>query len=233
MSDLKETLWALGVCDEIAEELERELAQIPASIERVEGTAQEAKDVIAQERITLEQAEQTRRSKEAELQDCEAKLSKFQGQSAMVKTNVEYTALLNEVDGMTARISQLEEEILLSMETADQVSARLKTVETEQTKIEQNLLGQAQALRERIQVVKQEIARKDTERAELLAHLSPEIKAGYERLRKGRGEAIARIEAHTCAACHRQVPLETVNRVLAGEMHTCPSCLRILVVDDS
>ena len=71
---------------------------------------------------------------------------------------MEYTALLNEVDGMTARISQLEEEILLSMETVDQVSARLKTVEIEQTKLEQDLLGQAQGLRERMEVVKQELA---------------------------------------------------------------------------
>ena len=232
MGDLKETLWALGVCDEMAGKLERELAQIPASVEGVEEKARAAKEVIAGERDTLEEAEQTRRSKERELQDCEAKRSKFQGQTAMVKTNAEYTALLNEVDGMTARISQLEEEILLSMETIDQVTARLKTVESEQTQIEQDLLCQAQALRERMEVVKQELAGKDTERAELLARLSPDIKAGYERLRV-RGDAMARIEAHSCAACHRQVPPETVNRVLAGEMHTCPSCQRILVADDS
>jgi predicted nucleic acid-binding Zn-ribbon protein len=233
MGDLKETLWALGVCDEMAGELERERTQIPASIEELERKAQAAKDVIAQERNMLEEAEHTRRSKEGELQDCEAKRSKFQGQTAMVKTNAEYTALLSEVDGMTARISQLEEEILLSMETADQVSARLKTVESEQTKIEQDLLGQAQALRERMEVVKQEIAAKDTERVEQLAHLSPNIVASYQRLRGARGQAMARIEAQSCAACHRQVPPETINRVLAGELHTCQSCLRILLVDDS
>ena len=233
MGDLKETLWALGVCDEMAGGLERERAQIPASIEELERKAQAAKDVIAQERNTLEEAEHTRRSKEGELQDCEAKRSKFQGQTAMVKTNAEYTALLNEVDAMTARISQLEEEILLSMETADQVSARLKTVESEQTKIEQDLLGQAQALRERMEVVKRELTARDAERAELLTHLSPNIVSSYKRLRGARGQAMARIEAQSCAACHRQVPPETINRVLAGEMHTCPSCLRILLVDDS
>ena len=205
MGDLKETLWALGVCDEMAGALERERTQIPVSIEELERKAQVAKDVIAQERNTLEETEYTRRSKEGELQDCEAKRSKLQGQSAMVKTNVEYTALLNEVDGMTARISQLEEEILLSMETVDQVSARLKTVEIEQTKLEQDLLGQAQGLRERMEVVKQELAAKDTERAELLTHLSPDIVANYQRLRGARGQAMARIEAQICAACHRQI----------------------------
>ncbi len=233
MGDLKETLWALGVCDEMAGALERERTQIPVSIEELERKAQVAKDVIAQERNTLEETADTRRSKEGDLQDCEAKRSKVQEQSARVKTNVEYAAPVNGVEGLTARISQLEEEILLSMETVDQVSARLKTVEIEQTKLEQDLLGQAQGLRERMEVVKQELAAKDTERAELLTHLSPDIVANYQRLRGARGQAMARIEAHICAACHRQVPPETVNRVLAGEMHTCPSCLRILLVDDS
>ena len=36
MSDLKEMLGALGVCDETAGELARELAQIPSSIAAVE-----------------------------------------------------------------------------------------------------------------------------------------------------------------------------------------------------
>ncbi len=56
MGDLKETLWALGVCDESAGELERERAQIPATIGELERKAQAAKDVIAQELNMLEEA---------------------------------------------------------------------------------------------------------------------------------------------------------------------------------
>ncbi len=232
MSDLKEMLWALGVCDETAGELARELAQIPVSITELEAKVEAAHQVIAQERKALEEAEHTRRSKEGELEDCEGKRAKFQSQTAMVKTNAEYTALLNEVDGMTARISQLEEEILLAMETADQVSARLKDAERDQTQIGQDLTRQAQQLRERMEVVKDEIAARDKERDELLARVSPEIKQRYERVRAARGGGVARIQGQSCAACHREVPPETINRLLAGEMHICLSCMRILVVGD-
>ena len=233
MSDLKETLWALGVCDETAGELARELELIPISIGEVEAKAEAAREVVAKERKALEDAEHARRSKEGELQDCEAKRAKFLAQTANVKTNAEYSALLSEMDGMTARISQTEEEILLSMETADQISARLKDVEREQAQIEQDLLRQAQQLRERMEVVKVGIAARDKERDELLARLSPEIRTRYERVRARRGSAMARIQGETCVACHRHVPPETINRVLAGEMHTCLNCQHILVVSDT
>ncbi len=233
MSDLKEMLGALGVCDETAGELARELAQIPSSIAAVEAKAQAARDVLENEKKALEEAEHTRRAKEGELQDCEAQRAKFQGQTAMVKTNVEYTALLHEVDGMTARISQVEEEILLAMEAADQISARLKTLQQEQIEIEQDYLRDAQQLRERMDAVKAEIAAKDKEREALLNRLDPEIKASYERVRAARGTATARIQGQSCTACHRQVPPETINRLMAGELHTCQSCLRILVVEDT
>jgi predicted nucleic acid-binding Zn-ribbon protein len=233
MGDLRELLWGLAVCDRTAEELARELTQIPGSIVEVEAKAQAARETIEQERKTLEEAEQTGRVKERELQDCEAKRAKFQSQTAMVKTNAEYTALLHEVDGLAARISQVEEEILIAMETADQISARIETVRREQTQIEQDLLRQAEQLRERMEAVKDEIDARTKQREELLARVSPEIKARYERIRAARGAATGRIQGESCAACHREVPPEMINRVLAGELQTCPTCQRILVVGEA
>jgi predicted nucleic acid-binding Zn-ribbon protein len=233
MGDLRELLWGLAVCDRTAEELARELTQIPGSIVEVEAKAQAARETIEQERKTLEEAEHTGRVKERELQDCEAQRAKFQSQTAMVKTNAEYTALLNEVDGLAARISQVEEEILIAMETADQISARIETVRREQTQIEQDLLRQAEQLRERMAAVKDEIDARTKQREELLARVSPEIKAHYERIRAVRGSATGQIQGQSCAACHREVPPERINRVLAGELQTCPTCQRILVAEEA
>lgn len=233
MGDLRELLWGLAVCDRTAAELARELTRIPGSIVEVEAKAQAARETIEQERKSLEEAEHTRRVKERELQDCEAKRDKFQSQTAMVKTNAEYTALLHEVDGLTARISQVEEEILIAMETADQILARIETVRREQTQIEQDLLRQAGQLRERMEAVKDEIDARTKQREELLARVSPEIKAHYERIHAVRGIATGQIQGQSCAACHREVPPERINRVLAGEMQTCPTCQRILVVGEA
>ena len=70
------------------------------------------------------------------------------------------------------------------------------------------------------------------EREELLGLLGPDVAQRYERVRAVTGTGTARIEGQSCVACHRQIPPETVNRVLAGEVHTCGCCQRLLVIGD-
>ncbi len=131
MESAKENLFALGDCEEIITALEYELKRLPDEIAAAEGRAQEARDAVVAARQRVEDAEKERRANEAQLQECEARREKFQGQTALVKTNEEYTALLREIDGTTQRISQIEEAILLGMEAIDEASSRLESVEKE------------------------------------------------------------------------------------------------------
>jgi predicted nucleic acid-binding Zn-ribbon protein len=232
MTDQKEALWLLGAFDAEIEELTRRLAELPRSIAEVEEKARAAREVIDQERKILDESERVRRAKEGDLQDCEARREKFQAQSALVKTNTEYSALMSEIDTTTARISAIEEEILVAMETADQAMIRLKDVEQEQTRTEQECMQRAEQLLKEMGEVKQTIEQKQKERDALLTVMGPEVKTRYERVRELRGTGTARVRDQSCVACHRQVPPETINRVLAGELHTCGSCQRILVATE-
>ena len=77
-------------------------------------------------------AERRRRDLEAELQDREAQREKFQSQTALVKTNEEYSALLREIDQTSERIGQIEEEILETMDRTEQLQVEVAaTVERE------------------------------------------------------------------------------------------------------
>ena len=232
MTDQREALWLLGAFDTETEELTRKLAELPRLIADAEAKARAAREVIDQERKTLDESERLRRTKEGDLQDCEARREKFQAQSALVKTNTEYSALMSEIDTMTARISAIEEEILVAMETADQTLIRLKDVEQEQERTEQECIRQAEQLLKEMGEVNRTIEQKQKERDVLLTDLGPEVKMRYERVCERRGTGTARVRDQNCVACHRQVPPETINRVLAGELHTCGSCQRILVADE-
>ena len=63
----------------------------------------------------------------------------------------------------------------------------------------------------------------------LLVGLGPKVEALYSRALKTRANGIARIEHGGCSACHRTLPPEVMNRVVAGEVHACASCHCILV----
>ncbi len=232
MDSFRENLGALADCEASLADLSRELSNLPEQIAKAEARAQESRDILAAEREGLAAAEKSRRDKEAEAADCEAQREKFQGQTALVKTNHEYTALLHEIDGMTQRISKVEDEILLAMEAAEASVERLETDGRDQKAAEKKALDEAGDMRKRMSFVEGEIAEQTQLRDGLLEHLGPKVKASYSRVASVRGTGVGQIVAGNCAACHRAVPPEVENRVLAGELHCCANCLRILVKKD-
>ena len=232
MAELRVALESLWRCERESEALARQLAQLPTDIEAAEARGAAARQALADERERLEEAEHRRREKEAELQDCEARRTKYQGQTSQVKTNTEYTALLSEIDGVTARISKVEEEILEAMEDVDRVGSTLKEMEGDKKREEELALRAAEELREQLAGVERDVAAHEEERLKLVTELPAAAVQPYQRTHKGRGGGTTSLQGQACVACHRDVPLETINRVIASELHTCPHCQRILVVPE-
>jgi uncharacterized protein len=233
MSDLMDSLLALARCEMAIEELRRAEVQLPRSLQQAEAGAQAARDRVAAERRALEDAERRRRTTESELQDAEAKRSKFQAQTSMVKTNAEYTTLLHEIEAAGQRISALETQILESMEAVDAASRSVKQVDADQKAVEQEHVREAQALREKLVEVQKLLAEREAERGVLVVKLPADVRAKYTRVRDGSGSGTAQVANRSCARCHRDVPYETVNRLSAGELHHCGNCGRLLVLPAS
>jgi len=232
MTDVSDTLWSLYACEREIDELNRARGDLPVAIEQAEASAQAARDVVTDAKERLEVAERTRRDKEAELQDTEALKQKFQGRTSVVKTNEEYSALLREIEGAERKISQVEEEILLSMETIEDVSAMLAEIEVEQNRAAEQFDRQAADLRQQLIVVERDLESREAERERFAAGLGAEAQANYAKLLRAKGSGTASVEGQSCSACHRAVPWEVVNRVKAGELQPCETCRRLLVVPE-
>lgn len=229
MADWTEVLEALALCEAHLATLGRERDQLPRSIDETEQEAEEARRKLEGEREAFAAFEHSRREQESELQDCEARRDRYRSQTAQVKTNEEYTALLHEIEAVTQRISELEEGILVAMEEIDERGERVSRMESEEARLEQERQDRIKGFRERLEQVLQEIKEREAERESWVERLDASIQVHYRRSVRARGGGIAHINGRTCAACYRDIPYETVNRVIAGEVHTCPSCQRILV----
>jgi predicted nucleic acid-binding Zn-ribbon protein len=230
MTDVSETLQSLHACEREIDELSRARDDLPGAIEQAEANAHAAREVITDAKEKLEAAERKRRDKEAELQDTEALREKFQGQTSVVKTNEEYSALLREIEGAEQKISQVEEEILLAMETIEEVTAMLAETELEQSRKAEQFDRQAAELRDQLVSVERDLESHEVERERLAAGLGAQVQHSYEKLRRAKGSGTASVEGQSCSACHRAVPWEVVNRVKAGEILPCETCRRLLVV---
>jgi predicted nucleic acid-binding Zn-ribbon protein len=229
MPDWKEVLEALALCEKHLATLGREREQLPRSIDETEQDAEDARRRLDVEREAFTEFERSRREQESELQDCEARRDRYRSQSAQVKTNEEYSALLHEIDAVTNRISELEEGILVAMEEIDERGERVTRMEAEEAGLEQDRQDRIKGFRERLEQVLQEIKERESEREGWVERLDTSIQVHYRSIVRARGGGIAHINGRTCAACYRDIPYETVNRVIAGEVHTCPSCQRLLV----
>jgi predicted nucleic acid-binding Zn-ribbon protein len=209
--------------------LERERVRLPQAIAAAEARAASARETAAQVRTRLETAEKERRTHEAQVQDQSSKRSKFQAQSAVVKTNKEYTTLLHEIETHSGRIAQLEDAILLAMEAIESASEELKQVDATARQTDREVVKETEELRSQLAAVEKRLALRVDERNALLVALGPRVEALYARVMKTRSNGIARIEHAGCSACHRTLPPEVMNRVGAGEVHACASCHCILV----
>jgi len=225
-----DSLLALARCEVAIEELRRSEAQLPRALQQAEAGAQGARDRVAAERKALEEAEKRRRGSESELQDAEARRTKFQAQTSMVKTNAEYSALLAEIEGVGQRISAIETQILEAFEAVDVTTRSLKVVQVEQRAIEETHLRDAQGLRDKLKEVQGLLAERDAERGQLVAKLPADVRSKYVRVRDGIGSGTAQVAGRSCSRCHRDVPYETINRLGAGELHPCGNCGRLLVL---
>lgn len=209
--------------------LERERTRLPQAIEAAEARAAASQAAAVQVRERLETAEKERRTHEAAVQDLAAKRGKFQAQSAVVKTNKEYTTLLHEIETHSQRIAELEDAILLAMEVTESASEELKHAEATARETDSQVSKETDELRAQLVDVERQLALRVDERSVLLVGLGPRVEALYARVMKTRASGIARIEHSGCSACHRTLPPEVINRVGAGEVHACASCHCILV----
>ncbi|HTO54417.1 MAG TPA: C4-type zinc ribbon domain-containing protein [Myxococcota bacterium] len=229
----KPSLSALAELEGVILELERAKAALPQAIERAEARASAAKDTAAKLRSDLDQNDKQRRAREAEAQDVAAKRDKLHAQSAVVKTNKEYTTLLHEIDAHNKRISEIEDEILTAMERAEGIGEEVRRADASARQVTQEVGKETEELRAKLAEVERRLATGIEERTRLLGEFGAQVSALYNRAVKARGNGIARIEQATCSGCHRTVPPEVQNRVKAGEVHICVNCQRIFVLADA
>jgi predicted nucleic acid-binding Zn-ribbon protein len=231
MSDPAEALAKLCECEQSLEQLSRRQNDLPGRIAGFEANAQASRDVISAQRDALDDTEKRRREQEAALQDTEAQRDKFKGQTVLVKTNEEYTALLREIDRANDSISRIEEEILGAMEQVEELSASLEVTTREQERIAQDSDDQAKQLQAELRQVESDLEATAKELDERVGELESSVRHQFERARKAKGTGTAIVTGRVCDACHRDVPFEDINRVLGGAILPCQSCRRLLVLD--
>ena len=230
MSDLLGQLYRLQSRILFVRESERKRDTVPADLQEVDREYKDKVQAVSELRARLSQAELERRKAEGELADLRERLKKYQTQLRNVQSSREYSAALNEIDGVEKSIRGTEDRFLELEEEIEQnrtdLDAREKNLPTETEQHEEKLKD----WRAEQRVINDELSKAKEEIAQLEATIPPRDRAEFHRLvDKKHGLAVVLAVGGSCSACHVKIRPAAMQILKQGrEIVYCDSCKRIL-----
>ncbi len=235
MSELK-TLVHLQEFDTKIAALEAEAARLPKQIDAIHAGVAEAKKTVDTIKTRLDAARKDFRAREKDLDDIAVKRSKSEARLYEVKTNVEYTAVLAEIENIKAQKAQTEEEILGLMERQESLTGDIREAEGRlRTRDEQGKREEV-VVREKLAAVEKDLAGVRGERTTLASAVPRNVLTDYERILKARaGLAIAPVTASAiCGGCRVTIRPQAIQELkAAATLLHCESCGRYLYWQES
>ncbi|MEP6994503.1 MAG: C4-type zinc ribbon domain-containing protein [Acidobacteriota bacterium] len=232
-TDLLGQLYRLQSRIRFVQERERKRDTVPPDLVEVDREYQEKVQAVAALKSRLSEAELEKRKAEGELADHREKLKKYQTQLRNVQSSREYSAALNEIDGVEKLIRSTEDRFL-------DLEEEIETARKELTTRESSLPAETEQHEERLKDwrmeqrgINEELVGAREEIGQLESTIAPRERAEFRRLiEKKHGLAVALVVGGSCSACHVRVRPAAMQSLKAGrEILYCDSCKRILYYD--
>ncbi|MDD5505069.1 MAG: C4-type zinc ribbon domain-containing protein [Candidatus Omnitrophica bacterium] len=214
--------------------MKAELDDRPGQIVLLKASLESKKLGVKKAEDNLKALQLEHKGKEVSLGSKESEIKKLEAQLYQIKTNKEYTAMINEIGSRKADNSLLEEEIINLMDTIDQAK---KTLESEKEKFSQESKKteeQTALVEKDISNIKSDIEQLNAKRQQIVPLLDGKLLAEYERILLGRdGQALARIVNGACGGCYMHMPSQVINEIkMKQAIIKCENCQRMLYITD-
>jgi predicted nucleic acid-binding Zn-ribbon protein len=229
LPDLKLVIRLQEIDSRLAE-LVREISALPKHTAEIEKRLVSHERKLEADRAALAANQKERKKCEGDIQLQEQKISKLKDQMLQVKTNEQYRAFQSEIEFCQKEIRKFEDRILELMGESEPLDKNVKSAETALKAEKIEVDAEKQQARERTALDENSAAALKTERASIVAGISPAVYQRYERVRKmRRGIGIAEAVDARCTACNMAMRLQYFQDLKKGDqVLACESCNRIL-----
>lgn len=222
------------------QEVDREIRKLRKEEERWPAVLALRDKEIAQREEERQAREEARKAVRRDIDRLELELKRLEDDVVRhnvtlntVKTNKEYTAILNEIAQKKAEISAVEESILTRLDDLEAAAAAVKEAKTlvDAAREEHGRLeAQAKAEREEIRQEREEL---EGRRGGHLEGLDPDLLDQYERIAGGRdGVAVVPVVDGVCQGCFINLTAQEINLLMGQDkIVRCKNCSRILFLE--
>ncbi|MPM13685.1 hypothetical protein SDC9_60044 [bioreactor metagenome] len=221
------------------QELDLEIRNLKLRLIMIPKETAAVKDRIAAIEAEVKNARDARQTHERELKQNEAeaqgladKIAKLEQQSALVKKNSEYQAMLASIAMLKDSISTLETRALELMDMIDADGAAIREAEQSAKTASAGLRDELEELQSLSADVQKRIGELDSGRGGLRNMVDSELLSRYEMiLKKNAGIPLVRVEADKCGHCHLRLTPQTLNYARSGAISYCDNCMHIIYCD--
>lgn len=218
------------------QEIDQEIEGTERSLENAQSQLGERPAVIAARASVaagqqkLDDIKRQQKSDEVDADDLTAKIVAGDEKlySGRIRNPKELQDLQKDVAALKARRSDLEGKVLEFMDKAEGLTAHLGQARSELKKLEREAESRQAALRAEIEDLKKRLADLKQRRAPLTQALEPRVMQLYEKLRKEKRAALARVEQGICRGCRIALSSNEIQQARSGNVVQCSSCGRIL-----
>lgn len=206
------------------------VSQLPEKLSKLDQELEAKKALYNQHEEEIKKIKLSVKEKELELGKKDVEINKLDGQLAQLKTNKDYTAMVEQIAGIKADKGILEEKILLDWDNVEKLNAGREEEKKKFAGEEQKINQQKKSLEDETKQAQEKILKLKEDRKLILEPVSQEVKSLYEKiLQKREGVALVKIEGENCGGCQFLMRPQIINEVrLQKEITLCERCTRIL-----
>jgi len=235
MTDFGTTIEYLQKVDE----LDQRIQDVKARLEKLPEEKEELDNAVAKAEEALAVASNAYIEKNAEIKQREEELSterdnakKSQNRLNTVKNNMEYSAVMREINAMKRDASNIEETVLGLMEELEGMETIRASKHEAQKEAESKRAERIAAIENGIKEAQKELDAFMVERDGKIAEIPRDFLNRYDRIRAryDTGSVIVTAQDERCMGCNMNIPPQVFNMVRRGaEFIQCPNCSRILI----
>lgn len=235
---MKENLKKLIQMQDVDSRIDRaraEMDEIPREKLIHERELEKQKREFQRERDKLETIREESGKAESVRKAAEQRLAEFKNRLLEMKTNEAYRAMLEQIKFAEKQVSDLDSTIIEKMYEEEEAEADLEDARKVWERNMKRFEKRQEILDGQLEVLKENMEKLLSERAEISAGMNRRLLGKYEQLRSsGKGLVVVGLQNGNCGGCLTGIPPQTAVEISQGSTFVCPICGRFVVwTDDS
>jgi uncharacterized protein len=231
MNDLIPILVELSLADMECSRLQERTEAIPRELSKHEAELTVQRSALEEQERRVADLQRERKLLERDADTAKSRRRELELQQFRVKNNVEYQAMVREIDEMRRRASELEDQALTLISEEDLAANEIRRLSELVAQEERKVSGVRERLHKELADYRKQLAKAQTGRTTLVQRLEPQLRSRYERILKNKGDmAVVGLEAGACMGCGYRLPPQRIGEVQKKErVVVCEGCGRMLI----